>query len=137
MNEELEQVLQEWKTKCPISDKNLVFPNTAGNYHNPANLNRRVFHPLIKKAGVKKIKFHDLRHTFTSLLILQKQHPSYIQNQLGHSTIQMTMDIYGHLLPEVHEQGVNALNSILKPNVTKMSQNGKILKFPNRRNPCQ
>lgn len=137
MTEGLVQVLQEWKANCPTSDKDLVFPNAAGNYHNPANLNRRVFQPLIEKAGIKKIRFHDLRHTYTSLLIAENKQPSYIQSQLGHSTINMTMDTYGHILPTVREQCVNALDSILKPVGTKLAQNGKILKFPNPRNPHQ
>lgn len=137
MTEGLMQVLQEWQGNCPASDKNLVFPNAAGNYHNPSNLTTRVFHPLIKKAGVKQIRFHDLRHTFVSLHISQNSTPKFIQSQVGHSSINMTLDTYGHILPEVREKSANALDSILKPVGTKLAQNVKILNFQNRRNPCQ
>ncbi|MBW1775928.1 MAG: tyrosine-type recombinase/integrase [Deltaproteobacteria bacterium] len=50
---------------------------------------------LQRRAGLRKIRFHDLRHTFASLLIAQGEHPKYIQNQMGHSSINVTMDMYG------------------------------------------
>ncbi len=48
---------------------------------------------------MRRIRFHDLRHTFISLSIEQGAHPKYIQEQAGHSSIQVTMDTYGHLFP--------------------------------------
>jgi Phage integrase family len=48
---------------------------------------------------LRLIRFHDLRHTFVSLLIEKGAHPKYIQEQGGHSSIQVTMDTYGHLFP--------------------------------------
>jgi len=113
MSEGLVKVLKEWKLRCVNNGKNLVFPNKEGNYIDPNNLNKRVYHPLIEKAGVKTVRFHDLRHTFASLLIAKNIPIKYIQSQLGHASIQMTMDTYGHILPEVTMQGVNALDSIL------------------------
>ena len=52
---------------------------------------------------VRSIRIHDLRQTFASILISAGHNPKYIQNQMGHSSIQVTMDLYGHLMPEVHE----------------------------------
>ncbi len=50
-------------------------------------------------AGIKgNVRFHDLRHTFGALKIEQGENPYYIQRQMGHSSIQVTFDIYGHLL---------------------------------------
>jgi len=125
MSSELAKMLREWKLRCPHSDKNLVFPNKAGNYLDPNNLNKRMFHPLIEKAKIKKVRFHDLRHTFASLLISKNLSPKYIQTQLGHSSITMTMDTYGHILPEVTIHGVNALDSILKQQQNNFEQNQK------------
>ena len=59
---------------------------------------------LAGKAQLRQIRFHDVRHTFVSLLIEQGAHPKYIQEQAGHSSIQVTMDTYGHLFPS-REQG--------------------------------
>ena len=50
----------------------------------------------------KRHIFHDLRHTFASILIAAGHNLKYIQNQMGHSSIKVTMDLYGHLMPEVY-----------------------------------
>jgi integrase len=50
------------------------------------------------------LRFHDLRHTCAALLIAQGAHPKEIQERLGHSTIQLTFDRYGHLLPTLDER---------------------------------
>ena len=53
-----------------------------------------------KKAEIRKVRFHDLRHFFASMLIAQGESPKYVSDQLGHSSVQITFDIYGHLLPQ-------------------------------------
>ena len=52
---------------------------------------------------LRRVRFHDLRHTYTSLLIAHGAHPKYIQAQLGHASIQTTLDRYGHLMPQLHQ----------------------------------
>lgn len=59
--------LKKWKLACPLSEHNLVFPTLEGNPMNPANLRTRIFEPALRRAGLRKIRFHDLRHTFASL----------------------------------------------------------------------
>lgn len=112
MSKELIKILKEWKLRCSHSDKNLVFPNQNGSYIDANNMIKRQYIPVLRKAGVEKTRFHDLRHSFASLLIAQNIPIKYIQSQMGHSSIQVTMDRYGHLLPEVYEKGVNALDSL-------------------------
>ena len=53
---------------------------------------------MLRQAGLQRIRFHDLRHTFATLLIDQGESPKYIQAQLDHASIQVTMDRYGRLL---------------------------------------
>jgi len=60
---------------------------------------RRGWYRLLSHAGVRRVRFHDLRHTWVSLLIQTGAHAKYIQEQAGHSSIQVTMDTYGHLFP--------------------------------------
>jgi len=108
------QVLKEHKMKNFPGEKNLVFSNVNQNYLDPDNLIKRRFEPLMKKTGLE-IRFHDLRHTYASMLIAKNIPIKYIQNQLGHSSIQMTLDQYGHIMPETHEQAVQALESIVQP----------------------
>ena len=66
---------------------------------NPDNLYTRCFQPVLKKAGLRRFRFHDLRHTFGSLLIQSGASLKYVSEQMGHSSIQLTADIYGHLIP--------------------------------------
>ena len=79
--------------------EDLVFPNSAGAVLDPVNLVRRYFLPCVEKAGLRRIRFHDLRHTFGSLLIQDGAPLPYVKEQMGHSSIQITVDIYGHLIP--------------------------------------
>jgi len=112
MADELVRVLKRWQLECPPSEGNFVFPSPKGKISDADNLIKRRFEPLLRKSGIEKIRFHDLRHTYASILIAQNVPIKYIQHQMGHSSIQVTMDRYGHLFPEVHEQGVKALDSL-------------------------
>ncbi len=91
----------------------LVFPSEAGTPVDGANL-RRSFHIMLKKAGLRKIRFHDLRHTYASLLLNLGESPAYVQEQLGHYSIQITVDTYGHLIPGSNRAAVNKLDNLGK-----------------------
>jgi len=67
---------------------------------------------VLRRAELRRIRFHDLRHTYTSLLIAQGAHPKYIQAQLGHGSIQTTLDRYGHLMPDVHAAEAKKLDQL-------------------------
>ena len=92
---------------------NLVFPNENGGFLDRHNVRKRQLNPVLRRAGVSEIRFHDLRHTFASLLLANDAHPKYVQDQMGHASIKITMDTYSHLLPEAHKKGVETLNKIL------------------------
>ncbi len=65
----------------------------------PGKLLTRGFYPALRCVGLYKIRFHHLRHTYASLLIANGEHPKRIQALMGHSSINVTMDVYGHLMP--------------------------------------
>ena len=67
---------------------------------------------MIAKAGLRRIRFHYLRHTDATLLLMNNESPAYVKHQLGHSSIKMTVDVYGHLMPEANLQAVNRLPSL-------------------------
>ncbi len=67
------------------------------------------------EAGLRRIRFHDLRHTFASLLLQDSQPLAYIKDQLVHSSIKLTVDIYGHLEPGANREAVNGLPSLDGP----------------------
>lgn len=95
--------LQRWQADCPVGDLNLVFPNGAGNVESQANIYSRGFAPLMKVCrivdsdGSLKFNFHALRHAYASLMIEHGMSPKRIQTIMGHSSITMTFDTYGHL----------------------------------------
>jgi hypothetical protein len=64
----------------------------------------------LRRAELRRIRFHDLRHPYTSLLIAHGAHPKYIQAQLGHASIQTTLDRYGHLMPQLHQAEARKLS---------------------------
>ena len=96
----------------------LVFPSQAGTVLDPANLVRRYFLPCVEKSGLRRIRFHDLRHTFGSLLIQDGAPLPYVKEQMGHSSIQITVDIYGHLIPGADIRGIDGLDSPASPQST-------------------
>lgn len=87
----------------------LIFPTEDGTPENAANLLYRRFFPALRRAGLPRMRFHNLRHSYASLLIAQGEHPKYIQSQLGHSSINVTMDIYGHLMQTVNQKAASRL----------------------------
>jgi integrase len=87
-----------------------VFCNEAGKPLDGDNLRHRTFHRVLAKAGMRRIRLHDLRHTFASLLIQQGESLAYVRDQLGHASIQLTVDTYGHLIPGANRQAVDRLD---------------------------
>jgi len=79
------------------------------------NVKNRYFNKCLEKAGLRRIRFHDLRHTFASLLIQNGESLAYVKEQLGHSSIKMTVDVYGHLVPGANRKAVNRLPGPISP----------------------
>ncbi|SPF43623.1 putative Phage integrase [Candidatus Sulfotelmatobacter kueseliae] len=100
------------KGKNDISDE-LVCRSPEGKILDPDNLYHRVFLPVLAKAGIRRIRLHDLRHTFGSLLIQNGASIVYVKEQMGHSSIQVTVDIYGHLIPGANVCFVDRLDGVL------------------------
>ena len=98
--------LREWRLACPASDHDLVFPNNRGRPLSHTNFAKRVFRPLQADNGITgadgapKYGPHALRHAAASLFIEQGWQPKKVQMVLGHASIQMTFDLYGHLFED-------------------------------------
>jgi integrase len=104
--------LREHRVSCPKGEHDLVFPNGAGNVENYSNIVKRGLLPLVLKAGITdasgKAKYtglHALRHFYASWCINRRVDGGLelplkvVQARLGHASIQMTADVYGHLFP--------------------------------------
>lgn len=98
----------------------LVFSDTQGGPLRKSNLLRRSFLPLLKRAGLPTIRFHDLRHTAATLLLAQGVHPKIVQERLGHSQISLTLDTYSHVLPGMGREAASKIDALLaKPAIIK------------------
>ena len=96
--------------KTGIAD-DLVFPSQVGTIIKADNIVPRYMEPALEKAGLRRFRFHDLRHTFGSLLIQDGASLAYVKEQMGHSSIQITVDTYGHLIPGADIAWVDRLDS--------------------------
>lgn len=104
----LEDAMKDGKNEIPV----WVFASGKGTPLDMHNVERRVFEKCLEAAKLRHIRFHDLRHTTASLLLQNGAPPTYVKDQLGHSSIKVTVDIYGHLVPGANRQEMNRLPSL-------------------------
>ena len=88
-----------------------VFTSPAGGRHRHSLFYRRHFLPAAATVGLDGLIFYDLRHTFAALAIAEGAHPKTLADWMGHSSISVTMDVYGHLFPHLGETGSAALSA--------------------------
>lgn len=105
---------EEIKKKFELiyDDMGLVFARYDGRYIEQGGFMRK-YHEFLEKYGLPSIRFHDLRHTFASLLLEAGESPKIIQELLGHSTITTTMDIYAHVTKRGKVRAIEKLDGIL------------------------
>lgn len=114
--------LKMWQKVCQPNDLNLMFPNKAGGPINDGNMRYRYFMTAIKKINLKGVRFHDLRHTYASLMIEQGENIKYIQSQLGHSSPTVTLNVYAHLMKPSNQRAACRLeNTVLRATGHKMA----------------
>lgn len=97
---------REFRLRGMRSPLGLVFCSDSGAPLDPDNLVKRVFHPALRAAGLPRIRLHDLRHIYASLLIAQGESIKKVETQMGHASAQTTLDLYGHLFPR--DRGTSA-----------------------------
>lgn len=85
---------------------------TQGKPLRASNFHRRVWYPAVSVIGQEGLRVHDLRHTCASLLIAAGAHPGLVREHLGHSSIQVTMDVYGHLCEDTKDEIAAALERV-------------------------
>jgi integrase len=94
------------------TDLDLVFPNQIGRPYDQYII-KRWFRPLLSRAGLPTIRFHDLRHTAATLLLSKGVNPKVVSEMLGHSTISITLGIYGHVLPHMQQHAARVMDQTL------------------------
>jgi integrase len=95
-------------------DRGLVFPNKIGALFNPSNLRNRSFKRIKVRSGVREdLRFHDLRHTCATLLLREGVNVKVVSEMLRHASIAITLDTYSHVLPDMQDSAVDAMEAAL------------------------
>ena len=98
----------------------LVFANVEGKPLDPGVLTHN-FARIAKRAGLENVRFHDLRHTFASLMLLRGAKPKVISEALGHSSVAFTMDVYSHIIEGMQSDAMALLDEVLPAGVVNNS----------------
>jgi integrase len=110
--------LRRWKLVCPSGPLHLVFPNTSGDLGKHNEILQDGWYKVQRATGITqptgkpKYKFHSLRHFFASIMIEQGTPVKRLQSLLGHATVGMTMDTYGHLFPPGEDEIARVNNAV-------------------------
>src|SRR5207253_1848792 len=95
------------------TDYDLVFSDQRGQPLVGSHVTERLFKPAMRQLGLPVIRFHDLRHTAATLLLMQGTHPKVVSELLGHADIGLTLDAYTHVLPDMQAQVATAMDAAL------------------------
>jgi len=98
----------------------LVCLGTKGKPIDPCTLTHG-FAKIVRRAGLGKVRFHDLRHTFASIMLMKGAKPKVISEALGHASVAFTMDTYSHILSGMQEDAMALLDEVLPPGVARSS----------------
>ena len=106
---------RQWKesNNGVCGDNDLIFMDLDGKLFSPSSV-YRTFKNTLAQLSIEDVRFHDLRHTHASLMLKQNTNPKIIQERLGHSSIMITMDTYGHLMPNMQKDAVLNFADLLK-----------------------
>ncbi len=110
-----------WQLGVPLSLDDLVFANHDGKPIDPSTLTHN-FARIVSQAGLEKVRFHDLRHTFASLALLRGAKPKVISEALGHASVAFTMDTYSHIISGMQEDMMALLDEVLPSGVPRRSK---------------
>lgn len=126
----LRQYRVEKETEClllgkSLGENDLVFGDVSGTPINPGTLTHN-FARIARRAGLPGVRFHDLRHTFASLMLLAGIHPKIVSEMLGHSSVAFTLDVYSHVIDGLQKAAVKRLDEVLRPEVTDDRYVGKM-----------
>ena len=89
-----------------------MFTDESGNPIDATKFLRNSFAPLLRRADLSPMRFHDLRHTAATLLLGRGIHPKIVSEMLGHSQIAITLDLYSHVTPTMQRDATAAMQAI-------------------------
>jgi len=108
-----------------LKPDDLVFPNRRSGAYRESNLLERVLKPASKAAGIGRVTWHQFRHVHASLLHDLGVPVKVAQQQLGHATVETTLNVYTHVVQDTHRKAIEDLERVLFPNVPKLVDSGE------------
>jgi integrase len=112
-NGSLHNLLADMQVSYPSSRslRTLFLPGRVS--QGTQNIVNRYFKPLLRRTGLPDIRWHDLRHTCTTLLLGRGVHPKMVQHLMGHASIQLTLDRYSHWIPSMRRATAEGMDEAL------------------------
>ncbi len=96
-----------------FAGSDFVFTNQHGTPLRRSHFHAAEYKPLLKRAGLPAIRFHDLRHTHATLCLLAGENAKVVQERLGHANVKITLDVYSHVLPSMKAGTAGKLDAIV------------------------
>ncbi|MFA5866342.1 MAG: site-specific integrase [Actinomycetota bacterium] len=114
--EALKRELMTFQLTSPITKANHVFVSSVGTPLDRDRVRNRILKPALALAGLRSVSVHSLRHSYATMLIHQGENLKFVQSQLGHSSMRVTFDRYGHLLPAAGDEAMRRLDRMVEEN---------------------
>lgn len=111
--DELVSALKRWRLRCPKSEHELAFPDREGAPINSSDLLRTGLHAALRRAGLRRVRFHDLRHSFASNLLGAGVDVVTVSKALGHANPHITFTVYAHAIPKERHGAGDALARLM------------------------
>ncbi|MFC2063072.1 tyrosine-type recombinase/integrase [Chloroflexota bacterium] len=124
----IDQELLRIQMGISLDEDDFVFTRYDGTPLYP-NAVTHAFQRIIKRAGLKHVRLHDLRHTHATLMLKAGVHPKVVSERLGHSNIGITLDTYSHVLPGIQEAAAERFDKVVEEVVTKGNKEGNVCKM--------
>jgi integrase len=118
--DELVSALKRWRLRCPKGEHDLVFPDAKGRPMHGSDLLRTGLHAALRRAGLRKVRFHDLRHSFASNLLGAGTDIVTVSKALGHANVHITLTTYAHAIPRERQGAGDALARLMGQSGNKM-----------------
>lgn len=114
LSRDAQRILREQLLARAPNELGLVFPTPLGSIWRKDNFMARVFRAAVRRAALGPLRFHDLRDTYAALMIAAGAHLKLLQAQLGHTSINVTLNTYGHLYPDAFADVGEALDRLVE-----------------------
>lgn len=122
--DELVSALKRWRLRCPKGEHDLVCPDAKGRPMHSSDLLRTGLHAALRRAGLRQVRFHDLRHSWASNLLAAGFDVVTVSKALGHANVHITLTTYAHAIPKERHGAGDALARLMAQDGNKMETSG-------------